>query len=82
MITAWEYTRVWLMVQERRDRQGADEFKDMADAKWAGKLNEMGAAGWELVSESVIPGGAPGSESWSFEFNGTMKRPGAASISN
>jgi hypothetical protein len=73
MATAWEYRRVGIYVTEARQLEPGYDLKGQAEAGWVGKLNEMGAEGWELISEHFAAGGHP-NNLW-VEYRGVMKRP-------
>jgi hypothetical protein len=54
------------------------DFRTQAREDWLAKLNEMGAEGWELISESVLTGGNEVAANQWVEYSGTMKRSRSA----
>ncbi len=65
MLTAWEY---WV---DGVDLPGFGETRSLVEV-WIDRLNELGAAGWELVAETYA-----GSAAKPTRFQGTFKRPKA-----
>ncbi len=78
MASTWEYKSIWIYLDESGNPgKNAGELKTQANEEWIALLNQLGATGWELVSErvSLDPVGRPG-EFW-IEYVGTMKRQGS-----
>jgi hypothetical protein len=77
MAAAWEYARVSESARISENEGGGPAMAlSLAEEMWQVQLNELGEAGWELVSEQLRHGGSgpPGDPFWA-EFSGTMKRP-------
>jgi hypothetical protein len=70
--TEWEYRRVRALASAAVE--GGGDMRGLAESRWAEKIAEAGATGWELVSETLSSGGSDGS--WWVELSGTLKRPG------
>lgn len=69
----WEYVQVAVGGSRHDYDPNLDEVRKLARDDWEGKLNELGAEGWELVS-SQAKAESLGGSFW-VSYTGTMKRP-------
>lgn len=76
-MTKWQYTRIVASASRDMPRTGDSAAVDQEAMKsWLDQLNQRGAEGWELVSESFTTGGSDtGMSSVWAQFVGTLKRP-------
>lgn len=77
MAAEWQYLRMSASARISEGEGGNDLLAlSLAEEQWQEKLNELGRAGWELVSEQSRSGGSGGATDpfWT-EFTGTVKRP-------
>lgn len=73
-MTAWQYQRVSTGIAERTASQHQRAAEQVHD-DWINLLNERGAEGWELVTESYTTEKDHTGNLFFANYNGTMKRP-------
>jgi hypothetical protein len=73
LVSLWEYRSIGAYAS-RGDHGTAEAFAKALNDQWLSKLNELGAEGWELVSEIHQTARDPREPHWVMRI-GTMKRP-------
>ncbi len=66
-MTTWEYKWAWSPYSSPRDKVWANLETDKGAAEWAAFLEEVGSAGWELVSVTCLSGPHAASFLWAFK---------------